>query len=58
MPKVPKAPPERITLSHPSGNFTVTVSPARAEQFRARGYIGAGAEPTPIRKRTTKPPEA
>ena len=57
MPKAPKAPPERITLTHPSGNFTISVLPARAESFRARGYTGGAAEPTPIRKRT-KPPEA
>jgi len=29
---------EKVTLRHPSGNFTVTVSTGRAETLLKRGY--------------------
>ena len=45
-----------VTLVHPSGRFTVEVSPQRAETLRGRGFVDP--EPTkPARKaaaQTTK----
>ena len=38
-----KPPPERVTLTHPSGRFTVQVLPGRVDTLKARGYTAATA---------------
>ena len=40
-----KPPPERVTLTHPSGRFTVQVLPGRVDTLIARGYTAAKAAP-------------
>lgn len=49
MARTPKAPRERVALRHPSGKFTVLVSPSRAAALAARGYQPLEPAPAPDR---------
>jgi hypothetical protein len=37
-----KAPEERVTLTHPSGKYTVTVAPGRVPAMERRGFTQGG----------------
>jgi hypothetical protein len=43
----PKPEREQVALVHPSGSFTVLVSPARAVTLRTRGYKNSTASDAP-----------
>lgn len=54
-----RKPKPTVALSHPSGNFTVHVSPARAVILEERGYRRTEAKPAARGKAKAEPePEA
>lgn len=41
-----KAAKARVTLRHPNGKFTVSVSEERAAELKKRGYTAGGGKPS------------